>query len=301
MKPELADFTESLSLNLEVARSCFAAGDYADANAAADSVLSEHGLSDEHRIGALMMKACVYSQTGRDADCLEILRILGPQIDNAPAKQRAHFYGQRAYMNVKSGCVDAALVDYEAARFFAREAGDDLAEARIRNNLAKQYSNVGKFDEAITEVDAAIVCAKRLSDETLLGNFYDQKAQILSAHQHYAEALRFSERAISLLKDHPTLLEARATHGRALIALGASFLGEPETVEGFCVRRAAAKSIQVSLTPKLIQYALSRSNGHVLKAADLLHVRHSALIRAIEKHGLQRQPKRHRRKSLIKK
>lgn len=297
---------ESSSINnsntdLAVVRTLFTSGQYEQVIEAARPLCQNASLDIETRFASYLLIASAESELGYYSESLETLKAAGPLLDNALPRQKASFYGQRAHVNAKLKKKDSPLVDYEAARFWAQEAGDQVVEARVRNNLAKRYSEIGRIVEAIAEVDAAIKIAVRLQDDHLLGRFYDQKAQVLLDDRRFVESIACSKKALMLLEGHPALTEARTTHGRALIALGVSFLPEPKTIEDFCIRRDAAKSLQVALTPDVIKRALKGSGGHVLKAAEVLNVSHPVLIRSIEKHGIERQPIRPRRKSLIKK
>jgi tetratricopeptide (TPR) repeat protein len=296
------EITNTLSASaLDAARALFAAGDYGEALEMANQIEADENASFEAQFGAKILKASIYSETDRAIECVATLELAAPIVDEAPARLKASFYGQRAYVAANAGRFDDAVVDYEGARTYAHESGDLVVEARVRNNLARQYSRVGKFDDAITESDAAISIMLSRGDDLLLGRFYDQRAWILLEHTHFSEALRFSENALAMLAHHPSITEARATHGRILIALGASYLEQPDRIETFRARRAAEKSIAVSLDAEIVELALRKSGGQIVKASALLNVRHSALIRAIKKFHLERKPSRRRGKPVVEK
>jgi tetratricopeptide (TPR) repeat protein len=257
------------------------------------------GIPADIRIPALLRQASCYSELERYADSLNSLLSLAPVIDDGTDHQRAHFYGQRAYLYRRLENVSAAMLDYEAARFWAQESGSKLAEASVRNNLAKIYSELDRSDEAIAESDAAISIASQLSDEMHLGRFYDQRAQILIDQKSYAEAIRFSEKALRLLNGHPSEAEARTTHGRALIGLGTVYLQSEDPFASLRARRDAAKLIQVTPDTELIRLALAKSDGHVSRAAQMLGMRHYALTNIVKSRKIERRPIRKRRKTLI--
>lgn len=289
--------------DLETARALFAVGDYDDVLALVTPIIDDSGTNPADKCSALRLQACVETERKQYGESLETLAKAGHLIDEVSPDMRAKFFGQRGLAKRNLGNIDAALVDYAAARHWACEAGDKHTEAGVRNNLAKIYSDVGRFEEAIIEVDIAIQIALRLQDDISLGRYYDLKAQILSGKKFYAESLGCSKKALALLVglpgSHPALIEARVTHGRILIALGGTYLEQPDPIGTYCAMRDAAKLLPTALDKATLRLALSRSGGHVLGAAKLLHIRHSALSRAIEKQGLDRQPKRRRRKSLI--
>ena len=283
---------------LEVARALYAVGDYGDVLKIVEPLLSREtdALS---RFTACQLKACVHSERQEWVECVETLRVSGPLVDLMPADLRAKYHGQRALAHRNLNQTDAALLDYEAAREAAFEAGDEQILASVRNNLAAMYGHQKRLEEAILEADAAIRIALRLGDDINLGRYYDNKAQLMIAGKRYAEALTFSKKAMALLASHPAGREARFTYGLALIGVGTGYLDDPKSVEQFRARHDAAKSIDAELNADLIKSALARSNGHVFGAAQLLNVSHSAVIKWIGKHRLERAPKRRRSKSLI--
>lgn len=238
---------ESLSGDLEAARALFAVGDYNDVLSLIEPIISDEEASVSDRCDALRLRACVESERGQWVGCLGTLKDAAPLIDLMPADKRAKFYGQRALAHRNVGEVDAALVDYEEARYWAKKAGDQQTEASVRNNLAKIYSDVGRGEEAIVEVDAAIKIATERQDEINLGRYYDMKAQVLIIRSEYEAAIENGKRAVGLLghlsDTHTALIEARSTYSRALIGLAALYLEHPDPVAGYCARRDAAKLI----------------------------------------------------------
>lgn len=289
------------TVELETARALYAAGDYDDVLRVVEPIIARDGVDAITRFGACQLKACVQSQRGEWRDSLETLKLTAPLVDHLPPELRAKFFGQRALAHRNLNQLADSLIDYEAARFYAQEVGDDQSEANVRNNLAKIYADEGRVDDALMEVDAAIKTAIRTRDDISLGRYYDTKAQILIGAKRYAEALTSSKKAVALLSSHPSGAEARTTHGIAMVGAGSRFLKKPETLREFRARRDAAKLVQVTVDAKMVMLALKCSGGHVLKAAALLDISHSALIKLIEKHNLDRVPKRRRGKSPLKK
>jgi len=251
------------------------------------------------RLSGLLLKACIQAERNEFSESLDTLKIAGPLIDAAPARSKAAFHGQRAFNRVKIGRKNPALVDYEAARFWASEANDELSQVSISNNLAKVYSDVGRYENAISESDRAIQLARKLNERIYLGRCYDQRAQILNDHKLYVEAVRWSEKALALLGAHPASAEARLTHGRALIGVGESYLDSPDPVEDFRVRREIVNSIHVSLSPELINLALERCEGNIKRTAQFLRVKHQSLQGSINRFELRPHQKRHVKRSII--
>lgn len=277
-------------VGLEMARARFDSGDYEEAIALARSTLSSLSRKQD-RFKALHLIACSEGQKGWYKQSLRTLALVGELVDDLPAITRARFHGQRAFVHSKLKEVNEALIDLEAAKFWAEESGDAESIARARNNLSKQYSDAGRFDEALTEVNAAIEFALGHTDKVLLGQFYDMKAQILISRGQFSEALECSEAAMELQSGHPSAIEARETHGRALIGLGASYLTQDDPVATFRARRNALDLIPAALTNELIKLALEQSNGNVLNAASRLGIYHSALLKAMKNNGIPHKPR----------
>lgn len=254
------------------------------------------------RCEALLRKARCLSELGKFRDSLNTLEKILPFIDDQPARFKSYFHHQRARNRKKLLKTDDALLDYEAARFWAEESGEDpLSEAAIRNNIAKIYSEQGRFDEAVAESDRAIQIALRLREQIYLGSFYDQRAQVLLDRKDFSGAITFSKRALTLLDGHPSIVEARNTHGKALIGLGVSFLETDDPLESLRARRKAAKLIQVTPGTAEIELALTQSGGRVSQAADLLGMRHFALQRFIKSRKIERGAVRRRGRPVIQK
>lgn len=255
------------------------------------------------QMAASLIEATARFYQGHYGESLKTLDGASGLVDRVAPLQKAKYFAQRAAAlrkrnDKKKGDKDAALIDYEAARYWAEDANHELTLASIRNNLAKVYSEAGRFDEAIEESDGAIQTAERLNDDMCLGTFYDQRAQVLIDMRRYSEALEFSEKAMCLLTGHPSETEARETHGKALIGLGSCYLETNDPLESLRSRRAAAKIIESSPDDKAISLALTRTGGRVRQAAKLLGMQHSALIKIVQQRGLARTPKRQRGKAL---
>lgn len=286
----------------------FYAGDYSAALVEADALIAS-ARTDTDRAEGLLSKSRIYFDLFRYADSQSQLKAMGEMLDGLSVRLKARYYGQRAAINAKTAKTDkkgrtnydAALIDYEAGKYWAIEAGDKLCEACIRNNLSRIYSRTGRFKDALNEVHAAIQIAEQLLEHGWLGRFLDQKARILLDHNHYSSALQISRAAIGILELHGnerTLSEAQVTHGKAWVCFGTSALEGVGRDVSFRVRREAVNDLNQPLDKELIQLALERSNGHISQAADILEISHPSMISAVRNSGLVRQPKRRRAKSL---
>lgn len=295
----MIEIAKECSAAYETARACFDSGDDDEVIGLIRTALPSITES-EGRFKALLLMACSEWRKGWAKQSLQTLGKASALFDEMSPRLKGRFHGQRAVAHSRLKNHDAAVVDLESAKFWAQVANDQEEIAIARNSLAKQYSNAGRFDEAISEVDAAIEFARHRQDEPLLGQFCDMKAQILVKAKRFEEALRFSERAMSLLESHPALTEARETHGRALIGLGATYLAQDDPIASLSARRRAAELLPTTIDKESLELALERANGNVLSAADDLGVSHSHLLNSIKKHGLPYQA-RHRARSVVRK
>src|SRR5688572_3726509 len=131
---------------LEMARALFAVGDDGDVLRIVISVIERADADPVDRLAAFRLKACVEWRRQEFAQSLETLQQAGPLVDAAPAESRGKYFGQRALAYRSLNQIDAALVDYEAARECAGEIQDRQTEATIRNNIAVVYGEVGRTD-----------------------------------------------------------------------------------------------------------------------------------------------------------
>lgn len=287
-----------------IARALYDDGKYREAIAEARRVREVE--SDARDVlQSLFIEASAWWELGESVECLACLDLAGPLIDGAESSLRGNFYGQRALHYRKFGEYDLAFVDYQSARDCFRDAGNREGEARVENNLAKVYSDLGRIDDAHKHSDNAIEIAEDLGETILAGRFYDMKAQNALDHKEYELALKASLKALSLLETHPTAGEALETHTSALRAAISEYLAANDPIETFSLRRVITNGLKTSLDAELIRVALKRCAGNVYQAADILNVKHPSLVEAIDNleekgHKMPRQPKRRRCKSLIK-
>jgi tetratricopeptide (TPR) repeat protein len=300
------NLTETFPLvgdGLDAARSLYQSGEYEQCVAEARAAR----LGTQKRaviMAAVLLESSAQFDRGLYGEALRALNAGSEIIESVSPLLKAKFFAQRAVVrrkrnDKKKGDKDQALVDYEAARYWAEEAGNEMVIASIQNNLAKLYSEFDRYDDAIEASNAAIETAEHCGASIWLGRFYDQRSQILIDAKNYAQALQFSEKAMGLLAGHPSEEEARETHGRALIGLGSSYLEHEDPLESLRSRRAAAKIIESSPDDQTIQLALDRTDGRIRQAAILLGMQHSALIKLVQQKGFSRHPQRYRGKSIF--
>lgn len=273
----------------QLARVFFDAGDFEEALRAADR--------DPDPLYCLLLKASAYFDAGDIQSSAKMVETLWPMIEAAPPARKAQAYGQRAAVRKRKGDLDSASTDYDAVKYWATEADDPLSFASAQNNQAKIYSECGRIEDALAESDEAIRTVTRLDAKAWLGRFLDQRAQILYEHDRFAEAVDTARQAVEILEKHgneTTLTEAQSTYGKALVRLGSSYLTS-DSIDGYRARKEVG--LTAALEKALIEQALKLTDGHVYRAAKLLDVSHSYVIKIAGKKHLTRKPQRTRHKS----
>lgn len=282
---------------LSLARALYDDGCYRESIVESRRVLGT-AVDNTIRLRALLLTANSYWALGEHEAAWGELAEAAPLVETVAPEWRGRFYGTRAVVYRKAGKYDEAAIDYEAARYYAAESGDRECEARALNNIAKLNSDLGRYGEAIDQVNRAIKLATELNETILVGEFYDLKAQIHLDHGEYEKALRSGCEALKRLRGHPSSEEAQQTHARALNAAVSMYTSETDPVRRCNLRRVIVNGLNMPLDSEIIRMALSRSDGHIYKAAKLLNVKHQSLEPLIEENGISRRPKRRRGKRL---
>lgn len=246
--PEACDGTEAALSSSEAAaldgfeegmaqaRAALATGDYAEAESSSSRMLAqaaraEHDASRAQAalaLGEAELRLGRYDEAERTTlDALWAARRAGDEPTAALAwLQRAAIAGTSGRDTfTEEACQHAAAV--------ASRLGRPRVEARIHNALGVLYTNLGRYDEAKRELDAAL----RLRTEvhgpdhpevartlTNLGNLARSRDDLLAARR-YHERARAIDRA-RLGEDHPN--EARHLHNLARLTL---LEGDPKRAE----------------------------------------------------------------------
>lgn len=135
---------------------------------------------------------------------------------------RANVLNQLSTIEHRQDYADLALIEYAAASYQFEQAGHDIYQACVENNLGFLFSTIGKFDEAHEHLDRAQMIMTRLKDNVHLGQIDDTRARVLLVEGRNVEAEKTARSAVARLEkgDALSLLaEALTTQGTALARL----------------------------------------------------------------------------------
>jgi len=120
------------------------------------------------------------------------------------------------------GNITESLKRLELARHYHQKSRHQIYLGTVENNLAQLYKLESRFSKAHEAIDNATKIFKQIKDKTREGFSLDTKAQIYFAERKYADALKTSEKAISILKKSENkayLVETYMTKAKTLIYL----------------------------------------------------------------------------------
>lgn len=248
------------------------------------------------------LNASIFS-ANKLTDASRFLKGVEVHLDDVPDLYKAKFFLQRGWLKRRAGEIDAAIVDYEAARFLFEQAEAPRYLAAAINNLAGLLIDTKRFAEAHDAVDLSLKAVA--DDQIYLGQFYDQKASIFLAEERYVEAEEFAARSVRLLTgtEHRSVLaESLITQAKALKRLEryVDALTQLEEARGladyleskqllFTVAKEEKESSQ-ALAEKthveMVQTALDISGGKLRATARLVGVKPQPLSRFIRSHKM---------------
>lgn len=236
-------------------------------------------------------------------------------IDLVPDLYKAKFYNQRAWLKRRLKRTDAAIVDYETARYLFEQADAPRYLAASTNNLAALLIDTKRFEDAHKAVDVAIRMLPK-SDALYLAQVYDHKAQILLAERRNDEAEHYARQSVSLLTEtehRAVLADSLITHAKALrlterYVEGLNQLEQAKQIAEYL----NSKTLLLSVTKEtkqtaqelgqkshveLVELALDLADDSLRGAARLVGIKVQPLDRFIRLHKIKRHPKV--RKSII--
>lgn len=112
---------------------------------------------------------------------------------------RARVHNQLARMYKELGAYDKALIEYSGAAAYFEEAHDLSGAAHVHNNKAGVFRLLKQFPLAHDAIDRALNLIE--PGDSFIADFYDRKAEICNDQQNYVDGERFSKRALSLLRE----------------------------------------------------------------------------------------------------
>lgn len=213
----------------------------------------------------------------------------------------ARLHNQRAMIYRKTGELDKAIQEYEAALFcFEQDESDCLP--LVINNVAGVYLDYGELETAHRYADRAISMLH--GDPPHLGKALDQKAQILLAEGRLKEARLKSEQAARVLRQagrHEWLFEALLTQAKVLradrneneiailqqAAEVCEYLQRDDLLIEVLQRRSELSQSIFHSSEKLCVETAIRVCGGYRAAAARLKTTHPRIMRLAKKHGIK--------------
>lgn len=177
----------------------------------------------ELRVLALTRLAVVEKSAKRYPEALRVLEECGALVDEVSPFLKGTFFNTRANVLKYVGKRDEALIAYAAAAGYFEEAGHERYCARVENNCAGLFRDLGKYEEAHACLDRARPLLVHLCDEGTVAQVDETRARILIAQRRYLDALRVLRPSVATLErgGEPALLaESLTTQGVALARAG---------------------------------------------------------------------------------
>lgn len=254
-------------------------------------------------------------ETSKYKRSLAYLTAIQNLVDQVLPLWRGKFFLQRGWLMRRLGKIDAAILDYESARFWFQEAESSRYVAAAVNNLAGLLSDANRFSDAHAALDSAINLLSP-SDVLYQAQIYDQKAQTYNAEGAYRKGIQCAERAVALLsasENAAVFVESLITYAESLTGAGehakaiselerarevSKYLGNQQLlVRATKEERKAAEKLGQLAHFETVQLALALSPDSLRGAARLVGCSVQALDRFIKLHKIEYHPKV--RKSII--
>jgi tetratricopeptide (TPR) repeat protein len=207
------------------------AGAHDEARVILKEALEEFEQSDqEQRATTLLRLAEAERSSGRLSEALRIYKQVGPLIDDLNDHLLAGHYhdsfanvlNQLSSVERRNDYVDLALIEYAAASFHFEQAGHEVYQACVENNLGLLFSTIRKFENAHEHLDRAQMLMTRRKDNVHLAQVDETRARVLLAEGRLVQAEKTAHSAVLTLEkgeESTFLAEALITHGIALTQL----------------------------------------------------------------------------------
>jgi tetratricopeptide (TPR) repeat protein len=245
-------------------------------------------------------------ETGKPKRSLRFLSGVEALIDSVPAIWKGKFFNQRGWLMRRLKNLDAAIRDYETARFwFEQTAAPEYMVATASNNLAGVMIDAKRYAEAHVAVDRAIDTLP-LGDTFFRAQFLDQKSLIFLAEGHFKAAVETAQSSVAFLNggdNHALLAESLITLARALkgseeYAKALAVLDRARSLAEYLDSKAvllkikreqkeAALALSQRSHVELVEIALSLSDYKLRGAARLIGVKVQPLSRFIKLHDIE--------------
>lgn len=156
---------------------------------------------DNVRLYTFIIKSLILLAKFDYAEMLSLLKPLESSFLNyGDDCMKGDFYNHCGIAFQELGKKDAALEQFELARFYHRKSRHQIYLGTVENNLAQLYKKEKNFSKSHQAIDNATKIFKKIKDKTREGFSLDTKAQIYFAEKKYAQGLQTVEKAIQILK-----------------------------------------------------------------------------------------------------
>lgn len=150
------------------------------------------------RFRTLLLRVSIYSDQGFPDKAWAGLREMELLYDSCVPLLKGKFHGQRGLVLQLMKETDRAMIDYDQAIQFFREAGNVRCEALMANNLAGIYLETERYTEAHSYAKLASMLFRGLGDKTYEAEAWDQEALIFLAEGKLNDAETAILRAVGL-------------------------------------------------------------------------------------------------------
>ena len=178
----------------------------------------------ELRALALSRLAVVERCAGRYPDAHRILEECRPLLDETDSHfLKGNFFNTHALVLKHLGMIDRALIAYSEASFHFEEAGHARYCARVENNLAMLFLQLGRYEKAHEHLDRARGLFDGLRDAGSVAQVDETTSRVLIEQRRYNAALRIIRGVVATLErggELGLLSEALTTQGVALARAG---------------------------------------------------------------------------------
>ncbi len=150
------------------------------------------------RLEVLTRRARALSTIGRTSEALALIEDASAIAREAePIDQARVLIAQGSIFLTGGGPFDVALAPLEKAVRLCVEFGLSL-EAEARGNLGLAFTYLGRFEQALHELQSATAIAQQTNDTFKEASLQGRIASLYMMHSYFSEAIPFLERAVRL-------------------------------------------------------------------------------------------------------
>ncbi len=228
----LGDSKKAVEAQADLALCYWREGAHDEARIHLSNAMQRLGKDDSDLKAILLIRAGIVEVSARRLN--EALRLFNQA---APLVEKSEDHSIKGSFHIQYGLVfrqlaapenredyiDRALIEYAAASFHFELAGNELALARVENNLGFLFYTVGRYKEAHAHLNRARSLFTQLKDPGSAAKCDETRARTLLADGRLDEAERLIRQAVRVLErgdDQSDLADALTTYGVVTARLG---------------------------------------------------------------------------------